>query len=315
MSDSDNTTNKDTIPMTTNAINKSMEEFTSPSAVNTTNEGFLNSNGVIAKVVFLIMVAIVFIVLFVISIRLIGYFLSPNPNPIIIDGQITGNRSKTISQNPTNSLAQILRSNNEASGIEFTWTVWLYYAGSIGETKYSPVFVKGDCSAPSASEFCSINNGPGVYFGKNDGKGSNILYILMDSVNTAAVPTKTIDTIDINALPANIIVVPNIPTNNYFHLAIRCRNSYIDVYINGTVVKSQNLMNVPKQNYYDLVVCPTTGFSGYLSQLQYFSKALSVVEINSIVQKGPNLKDANQLNLGTSMPSNISTSWYNSFLK
>jgi len=67
--------------------------------------------------------------------------------------------------------------------------------------------------------------------------------------------------------------------------------------------------------YYDLVVCPKTGFSGYLSQLQYFSKALSVVEINSIVQKGPNLKDANQLNLGTSMPSNISTSWYNSFLK
>ena len=137
----------------------------------------------------------------------------------------------------------------------------------------------------------------------------------MDSVNTAAVPTKTIDTIDINALPANIIVVPNVPTNNYFHLAVRCRNSYIDVYINGTVVKSQNLMNVPKQNYYDLVVCPKTGFSGYLSQLQYFSKALSVVEINSIVQKGPNLKDANQLNLGTSMPSNISTSWYNSFLK
>jgi len=314
MSDSDNTTNKDTIPMTTNAINKSMEEFTSPSAVNTTNEGFLNSNGVIAKVVFLIMVAIVFIVLFVISIRLIGYFLSPSPNPIIIDGQITGNRSKTITQNPANSLAQILRSNNEASGIEFTWTVWLYYTGSIGETKYSPVFVKGDCSAPSASEFCSINNGPGVYFGK-DGKGSNILYILMDSVNTAAVPTKTIDTIDINALPANIIVVPNVPTNNYFHLAVRCRNSYIDVYINGTVVKSQNLMNVPKQNYYDLVVCPKTGFSGYLSQLQYFSKALSVVEINSIVQKGPNLKDANQLNLGTSMPSNISTSWYNSFLK
>jgi hypothetical protein len=314
MSDSDNTTNKDTIPMNTNAINKSMEEFTSPTAVNTTNEGFLNSNGVIAKVVFLIMVVIVFIVLFVISIRLIGYFLSPSPNPIIIDGQITGNRSKTITQNPANSLAQILRSNNEASGIEFTWAVWLYYIGSIGDTKYSPVFVKGDCSAPSESEFCSINNGPGVYFGK-DGKGSNSMYILMDSVNTAAVPTKTIDTIDINALPANIIVVPNVPTNNYFHLAVRCRNSYIDVYINGTVVKSQNLMNVPKQNYYDLVVCPKTGFSGYLSQLQYFSKALSVVEINSIVQKGPNLKDANQLNLGTSMPSNISTSWYNSFLK
>ena len=314
MSDLDNTANKDTIPMNANAINKSMEEFTSPAAVNSTNEGFLNSNGVIAKVVFLIMVVIVFIVLFVISIRLIGYFLSPSQNPIIIDGQITGNRTKTITQNPANSLAQILRSNNQASGIEFTWAVWLYFTASIGDKTYSPVFVKGDCSAPSASEFCSINNGPGVYFGRQDNM-SNTMYILMDTVTAAAVPSKTIDTIDINALPPNIIAVPNMPTNNYFHLAVRCRNSYIDVYVNGTVVKSQNLMNIPKQNYYDLIVCPKNGFNGYLSQLQYFSKALTVVEINTIVQKGPNLKDANNLNLGTSMPSNISTSWYNSFLK
>ena len=295
-----------------NTINKSMEQFTSPTEVNTTNEGFLNSNGIIAKVVFLIMVVIVFIVLFIVGINLIGYFLTPSQNPVIINGQITGNRTKTIPQNPASSLAQILRSNNQMNGIEFTWSVWLYYSGSIGD-KYNPVFVKGDCSAPSSSEFCSINHGPGVYFGKNN-KGSNTLYILMDTVNTAAVPTKTIDTVDINALPPSIIVIPNLPVSNYFHLAIRCRNSYIDVYINGTVVKSQNLMNVPKQNYYDLVVCPTTGFSGYLSQLQYFSKALTVVEINSIVQKGPNLKDANQLNLGSSVNSSISTSWYNSFL-
>ena len=296
-----------------NTINKSMEQFSSPTDVNTTNESFLNSNSIIAKVVFLIMVVIVFIILFVVSIRLIGFFLSPSQNPVIINGQITGNRTKTISQNPANSLAQILRSNNESTGIEFTWAVWLYYTGSIGEG-YNPVFVKGDCSAPSASEFCSINNGPGVYFGKKNGN-PNTLYILMDTVTTAAVPAMTIDILDINSLPSNIIVVPNLPVSNYFHLAIRCRNSYIDVYINGTVVKSQNLMNVPKQNYYDLIVCPKTGFSGYLSQLQYFSKALSVVEINSIVQTGPNLKDANQLNLSSSANSNISTMWYNSFLK
>jgi hypothetical protein len=40
MSDLDNTANKETIPMNANAINKSMEEFTSPAAVNSTNEGF-----------------------------------------------------------------------------------------------------------------------------------------------------------------------------------------------------------------------------------------------------------------------------------
>jgi hypothetical protein len=116
--------------------------------------------------------------------------------------------------------------------------------------------------------------------------------------------------------PVSIIQIPNLPVNTYFHLAIRCQNTYIDIYINGTLLKRQNLMNVPKQNYYNVNVCPAGGYSGTLSNLQYFDKALTVVEINTIVQTGPNQKDITTSNPCSSvLPNTISTSWYNSFLK
>jgi len=131
------------------------------------------------------------------------------------------------------------------------------------------------------------------------------LYILMDTASQSA--TK-------NA-PISIIQIPNLPVSTYFHLAIRCQNTYIDIYINGTLVKRQNLMNVPKQNYYNVNVCPNGGFSGSLSNLQYFDKSLTVVEINTIVQNGPNQKDITSNSLTSIIPNTISTSWYNSFLK
>ena len=286
------------------AINNTMGEFSSPQAVETTDKGFLDSNGIIAKVVFLIMVVIIFILLFFVIVNLIGYFTASPSNPLLVNGQINANKLVSISQNPANSASKlIMRSNNRPTGIEFTWSVWLNYQDSINENKFSPVFVKGDVS-DSFGEYCSINNGPGVYFGKK-GAGSNTLYILMDTASKSA----TIND------PVSIIQVPNLPTSTYFHLGIRCQNTYIDIYINGTLIKRQNLMNVPKQNYYNVNVCPSGGFSGTLSNLQYFDKALTVVEINTIVQSGPNQKDITSNPFTSILPNTISTSWYNSFLK
>ena len=286
------------------AINNTIGDFSSAGQVDTADKGFLESNGIIAKLVFLVLVVIVFVVLFFISIRLIGYFTTNDNNPLLINGQVNGTTLVAISQNPANSASKtIQRSNNRATGIEFTWCVWLNYNDSISETKYSPVFVKGDISDPPGEEYCSINNGPGVYFGKK-GSGSNKLHILMDTASQSATEND----------PVSIIKIPNLPVSTYFHLAIRCQNTYIDVYINGTLIKRQNLMNVPKQNYYNVNVCPCGGFSGTLSNLQYFDKALSVVQINTMVQSGPNQKQIAALPFSALTPNTISTSWYNSFL-
>jgi hypothetical protein len=295
------------------AVTDTMDQFSSPAQVDTTDSSFLNSNGIIAKVVFLIMVIIVFVMLFYIVVSMISFFTAPSSNPLLINGRMNGNNGQTIiPQNPANKSSKpIQRSNNEDSGIEFTWAVWLQYTGQSANTSqktYSPVFVKGDCSLTkniNSTTFCSVNNGPGVYFYVTD---SIHLSILMDTVENPA--SNTIPT----ASP-QIIDIPNIPHNQYFHLGIRCQGSNIDTYINGTIIKRQNLGNVPKQNFYDIYVCPQTGFPGYLSNLQYFSRALSVVELNTIYQGGPNTKDANVNGLNDTSVTALSTTWFNSFLK
>ena len=147
------------------SLNNTMNDFSSSQAVNSTDSSFLNSNSIIAKIVFLIMVAIAFIVLFYGFSQLIGYFFGPSRNPLFVNGQINANIQKVIPQNPANSKSQLIeRSNNEATGIEFTWSVWLNYISSNGPNKLSPIFVKGDCNAERDSPICSVNNGPGVYF-------------------------------------------------------------------------------------------------------------------------------------------------------
>ena len=88
---------------------------------------FLQSNTLFAKFAFVILIVIVFIVLLSLGIVLIQYFTSPSKNPYIVKGMTGGNDNLTISQDPQNSNSvTILRSNNEDTGMEFTWSLWVY---------------------------------------------------------------------------------------------------------------------------------------------------------------------------------------------
>lgn len=289
-------------------VSSGMDKFSSAADVASNDSSFLDANGIVAKFAFLIIVVVVFMVLMNLGIYLIGYFTKPNTSPLIIDGQILGNYSTSAVQNPNDSSSILIsRSNNATSGIEFTWSVWLLYNPPTvaSSNKYQPVFVKGDAAASVDSQFYSINNGPGVYFGPiDDPSGTNTLYILMDTVASPST---------LNANSTEKIIINNIPISKYFHLAIRCQNKYIDVYINGTIVYRNNLTDVPKQNYYNVNVCGGGGFNGYLSNLQYFTRSLTVTDINSIVGKGPNTKNAMSDNNFTSYY--LSNLWYNAFLK
>ena len=60
----------------------------------------------------------------------------------------------------------------------------------------------------------------------------------------------------------------------------------MDVYVNGEIVKRVSFEHVPKQNYGNVNVCHNKGFSGNLSDLRYFSRALNVFRITNIVNKG-----------------------------
>lgn len=303
-------------------IDQAVNNFSSNDSVQATSS-FLNANTIIAKFAFLILVVVGFLFLFNLGIQLIGYFMKNNENPILINGKINPQDGAVIiSQNPQVKGSIIVpRSNNAISGLEFTWAVWLLYKPPVNTSTnvYQPVFIKGDCSVGSSDQFSSLNNAPGVYFGppslKKDNDNTNpianSLWVLMDTVATPS--TDSVMAKD----GTEYIEIEQVPIDKFFHLAIRCQNKYIDVYINGTIVFRKNLVNVPKQNYYDVNVCPSSPYDGYLSDLRYFNKALTVVDINNIVSRGPNLNNANT---GSSSKQNVgsnylSTLWYTKFLR
>ena len=275
---------KDTFTDATQGIKSSIDEFSQKGVMEASKE-FLETNGLLAKFVFIIFVLVVFMVLLNIGMQIIGFFTKDSANPILVKGKMGGNEKVVISQDPENEDGKsIFRSNNKQSGAEYTWSTWLYMKGEASDTKRYHVFSKGQgvngtlSGSPTADDYYRIANGPGVYSYTDSTTYVTKVEVLMDT-----------------ATGRETIEIDNIPHNKWFHVAIRLQNKILDVYINGVVAKRMELSNMPKQNYHDVTVGGGNvqsgdGFNGSISNLQYFSYALNVFEINNIVMKGPNLK-------------------------
>lgn len=262
---------------------------------------FLSSNTAVAKFAFLILVLIVFVFLIGLGISLVGYFTSPLSNPYLISGMIDGNSGVVIPQDPKQKNAvQVQRSNNENNGLEFTWSVWIFL-NDIGNdpSKYQHIFNKGDNIANPVTNIANVNNAPGLYLSP----GTNQLHIVMDS-NSGS---------DTN----NVIDISNIPIRKWVHVAIRMKNTMMDVYVNGTIAGRLVMNYLPKQNYNDVNVCQRGGFSGKLADLRYFSYALNVFDITNIVSWGPNTKTSSSSTNDKKALGNysyLSNIWYNTKL-
>jgi hypothetical protein len=216
---------------------------------------------------------------------------------------INGQNGKTFTQDPTkgNVATIIKQSNNQLTGIEFTWSVWIYIndLGS-NSTKYQFIFNKGDLNFGSNNK-TQINNGPGLYISPSNGETAK-LHVIMDTSDTKGVD--------------NYINIDRIPMRKWVNVVIRLENTTVDVYINGTISGRLNLPLVPKQNYNDINVCQGGGFVGNLSDLRYFNHALSVIEINNIVYWGPNTSASTDgVDAGTTGGFNyLSSLWYSTKL-
>jgi hypothetical protein len=286
----------ETVTNTKESVTNALDEFSGKS-MSEASQDFLQTNTIIAKFVFLILVVIGFMFLLNLGVLIMGYFTSPPSSPFVISGLINGNNSGIIPQDPKNKTSvQINRSNDETTGLEFTWSVWLQIndIAYSNATRYQHIFNKGDQIWDASSGIAKINNGPGLYLDCC----SNALRVVMSTVN----PTK----------PVEIVDVSNIPLNKWFNCMIRMENTVMDVYINGTVASRLIMENVPKQNYNDVLVCQRGGFSGSLADLRYFDHALSVMDINSVIVAGPN---TNSAGLGSSYNSlgysyYLSNLWY-----
>jgi len=260
-------------------------------------EEFLNSNSLVGKVAFLLLVLFAFIILLRIGVAVLGYFFSPATNPKLIDGTVDAKQLIVFPQDPSIEGAKtISRSINATDGIEFTWSVWINIDNlTYNSGKYKCVFYKGNDYAtnPNDTEAVGLNfpnNAPGVYIAPN----TNNLIIMMNTFNV------------IN----EEIVINDIPLNKWFNVIIRCQNNTLDIYINGTITKSHTLHGVPKQNYGDIYVAPLGGFDGYISNLWYYNYALGTSEISRLVSKGPNTKMTGSKSFDIKNPNYLSLRWF-----
>jgi len=278
------------------SMQNGLDDFSKSSTVDGSAE-FLNANGLIAKFVFVILVLIVFLFLLKLGVYILGYFLNPSKQPILIPGTLDGGKLKKVYQDPhKNSSKLIMRSNDQNKGIEYTWNVWLHLHDTVDATKLSNIFVKGDESFDSATGQ-NLLNGPGLYLKNADTNGNYVLEVRIDTMNSGASPEK--------------ITIQNIPLNKWVNVTLRLQNKLLDVYVNGIVTKRLNLTSIPKQNYNDVTVHGNNGYKGTTSNLRYYDYALNVFEINNIVLAGPNLsvfQSSDYANSGSF--SFMSNQWY-----
>ena len=269
-----------------NTQGNTFNQFLTNKYVSSTQE-FFQSNSLIAKVAFLLLILFVFIILLRIGITLLGYLLGPIGTPKLIDGMVDAKQLIVIQQDPSlKDSITIARSSNANEGIEFTWSVWIFISDlQYNQGKFRNVFYKGNYNIGSDG-LNFPNNAPGLYIAPN----TNELILLMNTFNT------------IN----EDVSIPDIPVNKWVNVIIRCEGTIVDVFINGTISRSLQLTGIPKQNYGDVYVAANGGFNGYISNLWYYNYALGTAAIQNIANRGPNLtmsdgpvddKDSNYLSL------------------
>ena len=245
--------------------NNTFNSFSTTSGIN----GFLEANSLVAKFAFLLLVIFVFVILLRVGMSVMAYFFKPSESPHLIDGMVDATQMIVFEQDPSsNGGTTIYRSVNATDGIEFTWSTWLFIDNlQTNSGIYKHVFSKGNSNLQD-NGLIFPNNAPGLYIAPN----TNALVVMMNTFNV------------IN----EEVVIPDIPLNKWLNVIIRCQNTTMDVYINGTIARSIDLVGVPKQNYGDVYVAMNGGFAGSISNLWYYNYALGTSAIQKIANDGPN---------------------------
>jgi hypothetical protein len=267
---------------------------------NTTFNSKLNSvkgPGAIPQILYAVLyVVIIYVAL--IFIELIYQYinrLSMNRTELLPYTYNTESKSITIPQNPNDPRSRsISLSNNERTGIEFTYTFYIFAHPSTfrNEKGLLHIFHKG-----VPGEYPLL--GPGVYM-RSD---TNTLRVYMNTFKTWN----------------NYIEVDNFPVSKWVHVAIVCKSNCLEIFINGNLSRKLAFDGYqPYQNYQDIycfsqrritikhslaLSTDEDGFDvfgamkGMVSRLSYYNYALSYSEINSIMNMGPSTKmDSDDMN-------------------
>jgi len=274
-------------------------------------ESLMGSDSILARVTFIILVIIVFFILLRIGVLILGLINEPTKNPVIMNGMQDGESSKKFNVNPNKSNSTpIFRSDNEHSGLEFTWSVWINVEERVAtpERVYH-VFNKGEITQHNSSDSYFDINGPGVYLeSTTNGTSKQLdLHVLMDVHERRS---KSNDDLQIK--------VTSLTLNKWINIIIRGKHDTLDVFIGGILVKRQKFTEVLKQNYGHIYVgqeliynnTPQHGFPGKISGLTYFDHAIGTTKMLEIQKMGPNLTYLGKEDYEYTLDNFFSSLWY-----
>jgi hypothetical protein len=207
------------------------------------------------------LMAIVFLIIIIIGIAI--YFgrkayknnrSKINNNPILID------EGKDVYKNHTKLKwkSDIIVAADE--GIEFSYSMWIYVADwNLNFGKWKPILVKRD----------SNNNiAPGLWFYPE----KNAIHA---RISTTANENRT-EGCDIS----------DFPLQKWVHLGYVLKNRSVNIYVDGKLARSCNLLGLPKLNTADVKVGGDDSYFGKMSRLQYFNRSLTSYEIESLYDEG-----------------------------
>jgi hypothetical protein len=205
-------------------------------------------------------------------------------SPYLIRGNHMGNKTVVIYQDPSNRKSiPLLRSRDEKNGIEYSYTTWLYVSdwSNYKKNEWKHVFHKGDRNS-------WVNDG------EVDGETTTDDYNqphgamiaspgmwLHPNTNALRVYVNAYDNMD------EYEDIYDIPSQKWLHVSIVVKHQSFDIYINGYLKKKHVCKSIVRQNFGNLYIGNSGGFSGYVSNLRYFDYAVSANEILREVEQGP----------------------------
>jgi hypothetical protein len=179
-------------------------------------------------------------------------------------------------------------SMNERTGIEFAYSFYLYVnpATFSGNKTFKHVFHKGYATPWPLMA-------PGVFLHSD----TNTMRVVMNTYKN----------------PYTYADVKNIPVQKWFHVVLNSYKGGLDIFVNGNLANRISFTDtVPYQNFQDIVIFSNANintlrgssipslngedfqfegaFKGYLSNLTYARYALSVNEIQRLLDAGPSSK-------------------------
>ena len=83
----------------------------------------------------------------------------------------------------------------------------------------------------------------------------------------------------------NVIIPNKITINDWTHIAVVVTRKFMEVYINGKLLKTKPINGKVKTDLSDVIISENSGFAGSIKNLRYFNKQVSAADIYSIYQR------------------------------